>query len=95
METVYLVMREKGIHTDGKTYYEAESTICGIRASRKEASNLMKKVVKKFHPEETAIRGIYDSEMKIDTAYVFRMDEGLEDSFWIKTMTIGPEGDEY
>ena len=37
MGKVYLVLREKGIHTDNKTYYESETTICGARDTPEEA----------------------------------------------------------
>ena len=95
MEKIYLVLREKGTHTDNKTYYESETTICGVREDPSEASDLLKDVVKKYHPDETAIRGTYDMDTKLDTSMTFWMEDGLEDSFWIKTMLIGPEGDEY
>lgn len=95
MEKIYLVMREKGIHTDGRTYYEAETSIMGIRNSMEEASKLLGKVVKKYHPEDKPSQGTYNFELNIDTSHIYRLDEGLTDSFWIKPMIIGPEGDQY
>ena len=95
MGKVYLVLREKGIHTDNKTYYESETTICGARDTPEEASDLLKDVVKKYHPNEDAIRGTYDTEIKRDTSFTFWLDDGLEDSFWIKMMISCKEGDQY
>lgn len=95
MENIYLVLREKGIHTDNKTYYESETTICGSREDSIEASELLKNVVKKYHPDEKAVRGTYDMDTKRDTSFSFLMEDGLEDAFWIKTILIGKEGDQY
>ena len=95
MEKVYLVMREKGIHTDGKTYYEAETSIMGARSTLEDAGKLLEKVVKKYHPEDKPSQGIYNFEWDIDTGHIYRLDEGLTDNFWIKSMAIGPEGDQY
>lgn len=94
MDKVYLVIREKGTHTDEKTYYESETTILGARDNKEDAAAYLKKVVKHFYPNDNPIRGTYDYENKLDTSYVFRIDdEGLEDNFWIKAMDIGEKGD--
>lgn len=94
-EKFYLVMREKGIHTDGHTYYEAETTIMGARGSMEDACKLLEKVVKKYHSEDKPSQGTYSYEVKMDTSHIYRLEDGLTDSFWIKSMIVGPEGDQY
>ena len=94
-EKIYLVMREKGIHTDGKTYYEAETSVLGVRSTPDDAGKLLEKVIKKYHPEDKPYQGIYNKELDMNTGHVYKIDEGLTDSFWIRSMIIGPEGDLY
>ena len=94
-ENVYLVLREKGIHTDGKTYCESETTILGLRKTKDEATDLLQKVCRKFHPEDKPKCGTYDWNTGKDTYVAYSMDEGLEDAFWVRKMMIGEKGDQY
>ena len=93
MEKVYLVIREKGIHTDGFSYYESEEMILGARGTQEEASAFLKKAGKHFHPEEDPIRGTYDFDTKNEVSLIYKIDEALEDTFIVKCMTIGKDGD--
>lgn len=94
-ESIYLVLREKGIHTDGKTYCESETTILGLRKEKDEATDLLKKVCKKFHPYDQPKCGTYDLKTGKDTYVAYQLDEELEDAFWVRKMVIGEKGDCY
>ena len=94
-DKVYLVMREKGIHTDGHTYYEAETAVMGIRHTIEDAVVLLGKVLKKYHPEDKPSSGIYNPDNGLETGYFYKLEEGLSDNFWVKPMKIGESGDQY
>lgn len=94
-QKVYLIMREKGTHTDGFSYYEAETTVLGARNTLEEAADILDHVIRKYHGDDRPSEGIYNFEKRRNTSYIFRMEDGLSDHFWIKTQIIGRGGDCY
>ena len=76
----YIVMREKGIRTDGY-YYESDTTILGVKGSMEKAQDLLQRAVQKYHSDEKPIHGRYNQTGDIEMAFG---DSELEDRFWIE-----------
>lgn len=81
---VYIVMREKGIRSDGY-YDETRTTIIGVRDDPKKAAELLKTAVHKYHPdpEDKPIEGAWDQYG--DTLLVYPLSDQY-DRFWIEVM---------
>lgn len=81
MDYVYIIMRRKGIRSDGY-YYESETTIIGIRNTPEEAALLLQAAAICFHDDEKPSYGEYNKYG--DTKIVYDIVEDLEDCFWIE-----------
>lgn len=81
MDYVYIIMRQKGVRSDGY-YYESETTIIGIRNTPEEAALLLQAAATCFHDCERPSYGEYDTYG--DTKIVYHIAEDLEDCFWIE-----------
>ena len=81
---VFIVMREKGIRSDGY-YDETQTTIIGVRDDWKKACELLKTAVQKFHPDpnDKPIEGAWNQFG--DTLLVYPLAD-QSDKFWIEDM---------
>lgn len=73
----YIVMRNKGLRTDGY-YYESDTTIFGLEDTEAKAKQLLDKAIKKYHPNEQPMENPFDKEA------AFILSAGLYDYFWIE-----------
>ena len=85
MEKIYLIMREKGLRTDGY-YYESETSVIAATNEPAKAAQLLADTVRKEHTEDELRSGKYN--IYGDTEVVFEISCELCDRFWIEEVYL-------
>lgn len=85
---IYVIMRERGIRSDGY-YYESDTSIIGLRDTPEEAAKLLKNIALKFHKNEKPCMGTYNEYG--DTRIEYQISADLSDIFWIEEEYLNQE----
>lgn len=87
---VWIVMRDEGVRSDGY-YYESDTSIIGIRETKKDALNLLNEIRNKLHPDEEPELTVCPND--VPTRFEYHICDDLYDVFWIYEGRTGPAGD--
>lgn len=83
---VYVITRDRGIHSDG-FYYEKATSIIGIFEKEKEACEMLVKISDAIYPNTKPIRGAYNETG--ETERIYHICDDLVDEFRIEEIVIG------